>query len=224
MVVTSPPYDDLRNYNSSVDFVKVANKLYEILNDGGIVVWNSNDKTKNGSESLTSFKTAIMFVDNGFRLNDTMIWEKTNPMPQVKQPRYNQVFEYMFVFSKGKPKTFNPFMVDCKSANIKYNSTCKKITKGNERVKKEFYINKQKVDSNIWRMAVAQNKTNHTAVFPLELPTRHIESWSNEGDVVLDPFMGSGTTGVACKNLGRDFIGIEMDDKYFDIAKERINA
>ena len=222
LVVTSPPYDDLRSYDSSINFEDVAKKLYLILNDGGVVVWNCNDKTKNGSESLTSFKTAILFVENGFRLNDTMIWEKTNPMPQVKQPRYNQVFEYMFVFSKGKPKTFNPIMVECKTANTQYKSTCKQISKDNVRIKKELTINPQKVDSNIWQMAVAQNKTEHTAVFPIELPTRHIKSWSNINDLVLDPFMGSGTTGIACNNLNRNFIGIEVDETYFDIAKNRV--
>lgn len=143
-------------------------------------------------------------------------------MPQVKQPRYNQVFEYMFIFSKGKPKTFNPIMIDCKSADRDYKSTCKKITKGKEREYKEFKINKQKVDNNIWKFAVAQNKTEHPAVFPLELPIRHIKSWSNENDTILDLFMGSGTTGIACKKLNRNFIGIEIDEKYFNIAKERI--
>ena len=222
LVITSPPYDDLRNYNSVVNFELVANKLYSILKDGGVIIWNCNDKTKDGTESLTSFKTVIMFTESGFKLNDTMIWEKTNPMPQVKQPRYNQVFEYMFVLSKGKPKTFNPIMVDCKTANLIYKSTCKQVSKSKQRIKKELIINKQKVDSNVWKMAVAQNKTKHTAVFPLELPTRHIKSWSNENDLILDPFMGSGTTGIACKNLKRRFIGIELEDKYFEMAKKRI--
>lgn len=222
LTITSPPYDDLRNYNSNFDIKEIAKELYRITKKGGIVVWNVNDKIKNGSKSLTSFKQAIIFNECGFNVNDVMIWEKTNPMPQVKQPRYNQVFEYMFIFSKGKPKTFNPIMVDCKSANKDYKSTCKNITKGKERKYKEFKINKQKVDNNIWKFAVAQNKTEHPAVFPLELPIRHIKSWSNENDTVLDLFMGSGTTGVACKRLNRDFIGIEIDEKYFNIAKDRI--
>lgn len=143
-------------------------------------------------------------------------------MPQVRQPRYNQVFEYMFIFSKGKPKTFNPIMVDCKCAGQNYNSTCKDITNDKSRSKKELIINKQKVDSNIWKFAIAQNKTSHPAVFPLELPLRHIKSWSNEGDTVLDCFMGSGTTGVACKQLNRNFVGIELCDQYFDIAQKRL--
>lgn len=223
LVITSPPYDDLRNYNSKIDFKKVAEELYRVVKNGGVVVWNVNDKIKNGSKSLTSFKQAILFNETGFNLNDVMIWEKTNPMPQVKQPRYNQVFEYMFVFSKGKPKTFNPIMVNCKSANKEYKSTCKRITKGKDREYKEFKINKQKIDNNIWKFAVAQNKTSHPAVFPLELPLKHIVSWSNEGDAILDPFMGSGTTGVACANTNRNFIGIELDENYYKIACERIN-
>lgn len=224
LVVTSPPYDDLRDYNSEINFTEVIKQLYRVVKDGGVVIWNVNDRIKNGSKTLTSFKQAILFNDNGFNVNDVMIWEKTNPMPQVKQPRYNQVFEYMFVFSKGKPKTFNPIMVDCKSAGINYNSTCKQITKNNKRIKKNFIVNNKKIDSDIWKFAVAQNKTKHPAVFPLELPLRHIKTWSNEGDVVLDPFMGSGTTGVACKQLNRNFIGMEIDEKYFNIAKERIGS
>lgn len=224
LIITSPPYDDLRSYKSTFDIKEISKELYRVTKKGGVVVWNINDKIKNGSKSLTSFKQAITFNDSGFNVNDVMIWEKTNPMPQVKQPRYNQVFEYMFIFSKGKPKTFNPIMIDCKSANIDYKSTCKKITKGKERTYKEFKINKQKIDSNIWKFAVAQNKTEHPAVFPLELPLRHIKTWSNKGDVVLGPFMGSGTTGIACKNLNRDFIGIEIDEKYFKVAEERING
>lgn len=223
LVVTSPPYDNLRNYNSNFDIKKIATELFRIVKDGGVIVWNVNDKTLNGSKSLTSFKHAFIFEECGFNVNDVMIWEKTNPMPQVNQLRYNQVFEYMFVFSKGKPKTFNPIMVKCKSAGKDYKSTCKKITKGKERVYKEIIINNEKVDSNIWKFAVSQNKTKHPAVFPIELPIRHIISWSNKEDLVLDLFMGSGTTGIASKKLNRNFIGIELDTEYFKIAEARIN-
>lgn len=224
LIITSPPYDKLRNYNSIFDLEELSKEMYRILKPGGILVWNVNDQIVKGSKTLTSFKQAIAICESGFNLNDTMIWEKTNPMPQVAQPRYAQVFEYMFVFSKGKPKTFNPIMIDCKCGGSNYNSTAKTITQGKERVKKSMVINKQKKDSNIWKFAVAQNKTEHTAVFPLELPMRHIDSWSNENDVVLDPFAGSGTTGVACKLTNRHFIGIELNDKYFDIMKKRIKS
>lgn len=147
---------------------------------------------------------------------------KKNPMPQVRQPRYNQVFEYMFVFSKGKPKTFNPIMVPCKCSGQDYDSTCKNMGGENGRTEKHFKINDEKVDSNIWEIAVAQNKTIHPAVFPYEIPYRHIKSWTNEGDVVLDPFMGSGTTGLAALDLGRKFIGIELNEEYFELSKRRL--
>ena len=222
LVVTSPPYDNLRDYNSLFDVDVIASDLYRVVKDGGVVAWNVNDSIKDGSKTLTSFKQAIAFRNAGFLVNDVIIWKKTNPMPQVKQPRHNQAFEYIFVFSKGKPKTFNPLMVECKSAGQVYNSTCKQISTGNEREHKNFVINQYKVSDNIWEFAVSQNKTEHTAVFPIELPIRCIETWSVSGDTILDPFMGSGTTGIASVSEGRNFVGIEIDERYFNLAKGRI--
>ena len=227
LTVTSCPYDDLRNYGGIEKFdesvwSEVIPLLYDITNDGGVVVWVINDKTDKGSETGTSFKQALKFMEVGFNLNDTMIWQKANPMPEVKQPRYNQSFEYMFIFSKGKPKTFNPIMEPCKCAGQNYDSTCKNIGGENGRTEKHFKINKEKVKSNIWKIAVAQNKTVHTAVFPLQLAIDHIKSWSNEGDMVLDPFMGSGTVGVAAKQLNRNFIGIDVVHEYCELAKKQI--
>ena len=147
---------------------------------------------------------------------------KSNPMPQVKQPRYNQVFEYMFIFSKGAPKTFNPIMEPCKCAGQVYDSTCKNIGGENGRTHKTFNVNKEKVKSNIWNIAVAQNKTSHPAVYPLQIALDHIRSWTNEGDIVLDPFMGSGTTGLAALELNRKFVGIELNNEYFELSKQRI--
>jgi site-specific DNA-methyltransferase (adenine-specific) len=228
MVITSPPYDNLRNYNGVGDtwnhkkFQAIANELFRVLKDGGVIVWVVNDKTEKGSETGTSFKQALYFMELGLNLNDTMIWKKTNPMPQIKQSRYNQVFEYMFVFSKGIPKTFNPIMESCKCAGLNYDSTCKNMGGENGRTKKNFFINKEKVTSNIWEIAVAQNKTKHPAVYPIEIPLRHIKSWTNENDIVLDPFMGSGTTAIAAMELNRHFIGIEMDEEYYQICLDRI--
>lgn len=228
LVVTSPPYDTLRKYGevgatwNEITFQTIVANLYSVMKPGGVVVWVVNDQTVNGSETGTSFKQALYFMKVGFKLNDTMIFKKKNPMPQVKQPRYNQVFEYMFVFSKGKPKTFNPIMVPCKCSGQDYDSTCKNMGGENGRTKKHFKINSEKVDSNIWEIAVSQNKTIHPAVFPYEIPYRHILSWTNEGDVVFDPFMGSGTTGLAALNLGRKFVGIELNKEYFELSKERL--
>ena len=184
---------------------------------------NVNDKTENGSKSLVSFRQALWFQTIGFNVNDVMIWEKENPMPTVKQPRYSDVFEYMFVFSKGKPKTFNPIMIPCKCAGQEYHSTTKNMGGENGRTYKEFNINKEKVKGNIWKCAVAQNKTPHPAVFPQNLIEEHIKSWSNEGDLVLDPFMGSGTTALAAKKLNRHYIGIEINEDYYNLINNRIN-
>lgn len=228
LTVTSPPYDDMRSYNGEIEWnldicKEVIDLLYQITKPGGVVVWVVNDKTKNGSETGTSFRQALAFMEAGFNLNDTMIWEKTNSMPQVKQPRYNQCFEYMFVFSKGKIKTFNPIMVPCKCAGQNYDSTCKNIDGESGRTKKSFKINNEKVKNNIWEIAVAQNKTEHPAVFPETLAVDHILSWSNENDVILDPFLGSGTTGLAALKHNRKFIGIEKVEDYLKIADDRIN-
>ena len=228
LTVTSPPYDNLRTYNGNIEqwsfekFKAIAKELYRVTADGGVVVWIVADATIKGSETGTSFKQALYFKEIGFNLHDTMIWQKTNPMPKVKTKRYFDVFEYMFIFSKGVPKTFNPIMVDCKMGGKIYNSTCKNIGGENGRTKKTFVLNKQRYKNNIWEIAIAQNKTKHPAVFPEQLAQDHIISWSNEGDIVLDPFMGSGTTAIACINTNRNFIGFELDAHYCEIANERI--
>jgi len=192
LVVTSPPYDNLRTYNGySFDFDSVVEQLFRVVKDGGVVVWVVGDATVNGSESGTSFRQALGFIDAGFRLHDTMIWRKTNPMPKVKTKRYFDVFEYMFVFSKGQPKSFNPIMQATKQGGKVYNSTVKKITTGMERVQKTFVLNGERFKDNIWDIAVAQNKTAHTAVFPEQIAYDHVLSWSVDGDVVYDPFLGS---------------------------------
>lgn len=225
LTITSPPYDDLRDYKGyAFDIKKVVKELYRVTKQGGVCVWVINDRVKNGSKTLTSFRHALLFQDVGFNVNDVMIWNKTNPMPQVRQPRYNQVFEYMFVFSKGKPKTFNPIMIPCKTSGLLYKSTAKQITTDKNRVHKEMVINKEKVSPNIWDMAVAQNKTSHPAVFPEELVYKHIISWSNEGDIVMDIFSGSGTTHKVALENNRRFIGFEIAKEYCDIEEERLKS
>lgn len=234
LVVTSPPYDDLRKYkdNSGKEwcfekFKAIAIELIRVLKNGGVIVWNVNDRVKNGTKSGTSFRQCLFFMDNGLNLNDTMILKKKNPMPQVKQPRYTQCYEYMFVFSKGKPKTFNPIMIPTKCGGQHYKSTAKLITDDNDRRELDYHVNKEMVDYNIWEMAVARNqdpKLKHPAVFPYELPLRHIKSWTNEGDTVLDPFCGSGTTLRAARDLKRNFIGIDCVDEYALMSALSVNC
>lgn len=223
LVVTSPPYDDLREYNGySFDFNAVVAGLYRVIKDGGVIVWIVGDATVKGSETGTSFRQAIGFQDAGFLIHDTMIWRKTNPLPKLKTRRYFDVFEYMFVFSKGKPETFNPIMQPTKLGGKTYDSTAKKITPGKERTRKTFVLNKERYRDNIWDCAVARNQTDHPAVFPEALVADHIWSWSNAGDLVYDPFMGSGTTALAAITSGRNYLGSEISLEYCTIARDQI--
>ena len=223
LTITSPPYDSLRVYNGySFNFESTSKELYRITKQGGVLVWIVGDATEKGSETGTSFKQALGLKDAGFNLHDTMIWRKTNPMPKVKTKRYFDVFEYMFVLSKGQPKTFNPLMQPTKLGGQIYDSTVKNITKGKERSKKTFVLNMERYKDNIWDCAIAQNKTEHPAVFPEKLVLDHILSWSNEGDIVYDPFMGSGTTAISAKKLNRNYIGSEISSEYCAMAVGRL--
>jgi len=228
MVLTSPPYDNLRTYGGFVfDFENTARELFRVTKDGGVVVWVVGDATINGSETGTSFKQALYFKEIGFNLHDTMIYRKINYIP-LTHKRYEQEFEYMFIFSRGKPKTFNPITKLNKLAGKSYNTKRPRDYDGHsirhntdrELVYKEFGIKGNIFD---YIVGAGSERTNHPAPFPLQLAIDHIISWSNEGDTILDPFSGSGTTGVACHNLKRNYILIEKEPKYYDIILKRLS-
>jgi site-specific DNA-methyltransferase (adenine-specific) len=233
LTVTSPPYDNLRTYNGNNAqwgehvWKAVLKELYRVTKKGGVVVWVVGDATIKGSETGTSFKQALWAMECGFNLHDTMIWNKGSfTAIGALKTRYAQTFEYMFIMTKGKLKTFNP-LKDRK--NKRAGKIGGKLRLPSGEMRKMGTDGKQRKEYGqrfaIWdQTPCGGNKTGHPAPFPQQLVTDHIISWSNEGDTVLDPFMGSGTMGVACKNLGRDFIGIELDETYFNIAVERINA
>ena len=229
LTVTSPPYDNLRTYNGNNDqwgehvWKSVIKELYRVTKDGGVVVWVVGDATIKGSETGTSFRQALWAMKCGFNLHDTMIWRKTNAMPNVSKKRYTPCFEYMFVWSKGQPNSCNRISQPTKYAGkvIQTNTTNPESIMG--------YRNRKATKAtkplqNIWDIIVAGTNHGHPAIFPEKLAHDPIISWSNEGDTVLDPFMGSGTTGKIAKQLGRNFIGIELDKEYFEIAKKRINS
>lgn len=230
LTVTSPPYDDLRTYDGcfTFDFERVANELLRVTKEGGVVVWIVNDATIKGGESGTSFKQALYFKEIGFRLSDTMIWEKpTFTATGALRYRYAQVFEYMFILVKGaKPKTFNPIMDrpnksfgDVKHGTVRQADGATKDISSKGKAIKEFGQR-----FNVWR--ISPDKTNrgdgHPAIFPEQLVRDHILSWSNPDDLILDPFMGSGTTAKAALSLGRKYIGFEISEKYCKMANERI--
>ena len=223
LTVTSPPYDNLRTYNGfSWDFESVAKELYRVTKQGGVVVWVVGDATVNGSETGTSFKQALYFKEVGFNLHDTMIWVKQNPIPQIKRTRYTNAFEYMFVFSKGFPKTCNYLKEPCKNAGKDMSKSSYKnysANDQNDRKNKDKIVNKEKILSNVWTIKIGNGSGSdkisfkHPATFPEELAYKHILSWSNEGDAVLDPFVGSGTTAKMALLNNRNYIGFELSEE-----------
>lgn len=236
-VICSPPYDDLRTYNNSSSwnfetFKEVADRLWKVMNDGGVIVWVVGDATVNGSETGSSFRQALYFMDLGFKLHDTMIYEKNSSAFPAKRgsKRYTQIFEYMFVFVKGKMHDCN-LLCDKPNKwagftnwgnNTQYNKEGELIQTNNIKPVPEFSMR-----NNIWKYSVGFNTKKfgkHPAVFPLQLAIDHILSWTLPEHVVFDPFLGSGTTMDACIKTGRDkFIGSEIDKDYFDIIKRKID-
>ena len=227
LTVTSPPYGKLRTYKDTLEWnetiwKQVINKLYLITKDGGVVVWIVGDATVRGSETDTSFKQALYFKEVGFNLYDTMIWEKPSPQAPT-EGRYYDVFEYMFIFSNGKPKAIN-LLKDRKnkSAGTVSNKETRSGRESRKILKEKRVVKEFSRRFNIWHVSRGKNKTNHPAVFPEALAEDHILSWSNEGDTVFDPFMGSGTTGKMANINSRNFIGIEKVPEYFNISQKRI--
>lgn len=226
LTVTSPPYDNLRSYHGySFDFETIARQLFRVTKPGGVVVWIVADATEDASETGTSFKQALFFREVGFRLHDTMIWEKdTFSFPQAK--RYHQVHEYMFVLSKGSPKTFNAIEDRTnKYSGAIIHGTSRKVSGTTYRKSNHNKTLVKPVGArfNVWHLpSEKSNKTGHPAPFPLKLATDHIISWSNPGDIILDPFLGSGTTALAARDAGRKYIGIDTSPEYVAIARARL--
>lgn len=232
LTITSPPYDNLRTYNGNIDqwsfekFQKIAKELYRVTKDGGVVVWVVGDSyDKHGSETLTSFRQCLYFKEIGFNVHDTMIYQKNSyPFPPVN--RYYQQFEYMFVLSKGKPKTTN--LLRCDAQGRKRVSTTRNKDGSTSKTKYETG-HATRIRDNIWLFDTGYMRTTkdkiaykHPALFPDSLAQDHILSWSKEGDVVLDPFMGSGTTAKMSILNNRKYIGFELDTTYCEIANKRI--
>lgn len=231
LVVTSPPYDNLREYKGySFAFEEIAKELFRITKQGGVVVWVVGDATINGSESGTSFNQALFFKEIGFNLHDTMIYQKVNYVP-LTHNRYEQSFEFMFILSKGKPKTFNPIMIPCKQAGkVEKYGLERRQNHGSKHAMRlynetEYKATKEnKIAPNIFAYTLGREKTGHPAPFPEALANDHIISWSNENDLIYDPFMGSGTTGLVARKLGRNYIGSEISSEYCQIAEIRIKG
>lgn len=237
LTVTSPPYDNLRTYNSVVDedtwnfevFKPIAQELYRVTKQGGVLVWVVGDAVVNGGETGSSFRQALYFQECGFKLHDTMIYEKNSSTfpARADSKRYSQIFEYMFVFTKGKIRNDIKLIADKKNKwfgwtnwgqHSQYDVDGNLVKAKNIRPIPEFSLR-----TNIWKYSVSFNdKTGHPAVFPEKLAEDHILSWSNEGDLVLDPFMGSGTTAKMAMLNNRNYIGFELNEDYYNVSLDRV--
>lgn len=225
LTITSPPYDKLRTYSGNMvwneDVWKaIIKELYRVTKPGGVVVWVVGDATIKGSETGTSFKQALWAIDCGFNLHDTMIWHKPNAMPQVDKSRFAQSFEYMFVLSKGKPVKATPIKIPTKNAG-------KFLARGdgneqNINKKGGNVVSNERIAFNVYSLSVGGTNNGHPATFPEKLAEDHILSWSNEGNLVYDPFMGSGTTAKMAVLNKRNWVGSEISKEYCDIIEQRI--
>jgi DNA modification methylase len=225
LVVTSPPYDDLRTYGGHEwDFYGVAWNLKRLLKPGGVIVWVVGDATVDGNETLTSMRQALHFQSIGLNIHDTMIYKQAGTGAKGSNLAYWQAWEYMFVITKGKPKTVNRL---ADKPNVKAGcvtgSSPKMDLIGSRTERGQREVGKFGIRENVWQYAAHYgNSTEHPAPFGEPLSRDHILSWSNEGDIVLDPFSGSGTTAKMAKHNGRKFIGIEINQAYCEIAEKRL--
>lgn len=227
LTVTSPPYDDLRTYNGfTFDWKATIKELYRVTKVGGVVVLVVADQTKDGSESGTSFRQALWAKECGFNLHDTMIWVKDGGGAIGSHYTYTQNFEYMFVFSKGTPKTVN-LIYDKPNLSFDHHVSDTGRRKRDGTIEHRVRKDSQEFSKrNNWWYIPPENKnvTGHPAVFPIKIARDHIRTWSEEGDTVLDPFLGSGTTRIAAYEAGRKFIGYEISEEYFKAQEERFAA
>lgn len=229
LTVTSPPYDNLRTYNGyTFDFEAIAGQLWRVTAKGGVVVWVVGDATIDGSETGTSFRQALGFMGLGFNLHDTMIYSANKP--PLSHNRYEQMFEYMFVFSKGKPDKFNPIMQTKNDRTLEDKRDKKNYRREKSGIFDYGFINHKnkntRIKGNLWHYNVGYTSkgTNidHPAPFPEALARDHIISWSNPGDLVCDPMLGSGTAAKMAQHLGRRFVGCEISEEYCKIAVDRL--
>lgn len=228
MWLTSPPYDNLRSYNGFVfPFEAIAAQLYRVTKPGGVGVWVVGDATINGSETGTSFRQALYFTGLGFNLHDTMIYEPLGTGAKGSNLAYWQAFEYMFVFSKGQPIVVNRIK---DKKNTSAGAVCTTGRLGKDGGKKDTNVRRVSevgIRSNIWQYNVNKysgDDTDHPAPFPEALARDHILSWSNSGDLILDPMVGSGTTCKMAKELGRHFLGFDISEEYCDLARRRVEG
>jgi len=231
LTVTSPPYDNLRSYcGYDFDFERIAGELFRVTKDGGVVVWVVGDATKNGSETGTSFRQALHFIDVGFRLHDTMFYEKAG-MSAPSNNRYHNVVEYMFILSKGTPNAFNGIKDRKNRWTQRFGKPTRRQKDGSLKHERDNNFTPFGLRFNIWRYNTGYGYSatddvayEHPAIMPEKLAADHIKTWSNEGDLVYDPFAGSGTTLKMAHLLNRKWLGSEVSEEYCALIDKRMDG
>ena len=231
LIVTSPPYDKIRDYSGfAYNLHKTGEQVYRLLKDGGIAVMVIQDQTKNYGKTLTSFKMIIDWCENiGFKLFECLIYRKYAGEGAWWNKRFRVDHEYMPVFLKGaRPQYFNkePLKIPSKWGGKTFTGGATRLTNGQTLKAKRIKINLLKCRGTIWEYLTAgdgsQLKHLHPATYPNQLPYDFIQCFCPENGIVLDPFMGSGTTAVAARKLERNFIGFDVSKEYCELTKLRL--
>ncbi len=232
LTVFSPPYDELRDYNGFIlDLNALGSELYRVSKDGAPVVMVIQDQTKNGHKSLTSFRTIVDWCDNiGFGLFECVIYRKQGKDGAWWTRRFRVDHEYMPIFVKGqKPKTFDKesIKIPCKHAGKTMTGGANRNKDGITENSRSMVINDTKCPGTIWDYGNGGDKIwmkrQHPAVYPDKIPHDFIQVFTNEGDLILDPMCGSGSTLVSAKALNRNYIGIDISQEYCELSKQRVD-
>lgn len=240
LIFTSPPYADLRKYakippDHYVEwFLPKAQQIFTILRPDGSFFLNINDRIVQGERHPFVFELALALRrEVGFKWIDTLIWVKTNPMPGRRKNKFKDSFEYIFHFAKQENIQFfpervrQPTKVGTKKrlSRLKGNDfeRCYSLTGSGHGVLKTQLNKDNSLPSNVLLLSTETRNRGHPAVFPEKLPAFFIQAFTNEGDIVLDPFSGVATVAKVAKDLNRRFIGFEVVETYFHTGNERLN-
>jgi site-specific DNA-methyltransferase (adenine-specific) len=238
--VTSPPYWGLRDYGNDgqlgleptpQEFVenlcKVFDEVWRVLADDGTLWVNLGDSYANKSLAGIPWRFAFSMQDRGWYLRQDIIWAKPNPMPESVTDRCTKSHEYVFLLTKNpryyfdneaiKEPVSHPNLIG-KTQKVSYHDDSAMRNDGNRVVVRGDRRNKRSV----WTVTTKPYKEAHFAVYPPELITPCILSGSAEGDTVLDPFSGSGTTGEVALTHGRNYFGIELNPEYAALSEKRL--
>jgi site-specific DNA-methyltransferase (adenine-specific) len=229
-------------------FSPIAEELYRVLKDDGSFILNIKEHPQNGERGTYVLELILKLKEQGWFWIEEYCWYKKNSFPGKWPNRFRDSWERCLHFTKNKK--FKMFQDAVKVPigdwskkrfkSMKKNDFVRYISKNNHHLGRNVsnWLNKKKVYphnvivleeehrlyfSNVVETAVASSDKNHSAIFPLELPSWFIRLFSRKNDVILDPFLGSGTTAVAATLLGRKYIGIELNKEYFTEAKKNIN-